>query len=62
MKLCKVMAVQNMRFQNMSSKKDVSQIQAAQMNFLEYVKGCTRNDRIRNDVIRGKLGIFSVKN
>ena len=34
-------------------------LQAADMNFLRYVKGCTRNCRVRKDVIRHGLGIFS---
>ena len=42
------------------SKKDTRHIQAVETNLLRYVKEQirTRNDRIRNDVIKHKLGVL----
>lgn len=41
-------------------KKDICHIHSADMNFLKYVKGYTRNGRIRTEVIRHEFGISSV--
>ena len=41
-------------------ESDRSKIQTAEMRFLRKVKGCTRRDQIRNDVIREELNIYSV--
>ena len=40
--------------------KTSSQIQAAEMKTLRLILGITRRDRIRNEVIRERLGVESV--
>jgi hypothetical protein len=40
-----------------SRKRDCNRIQAAEMEYLSTVKGCTRLDQIRNEDIRNELGI-----
>lgn len=45
---------------NMSTiQKRYTYIQAVDMNFVKYVEECKRN-KIRNNVIRDELGIFSL--
>jgi hypothetical protein len=41
-------------------KRDMQKLQAAEMCFLRFVKGRTRLDKIRNEDIREKLGVFSI--
>jgi hypothetical protein len=42
---------------NVALFRDWNRIQAAEMNYLRTVKGCTRLDRIRNEDIMNELGI-----
>ena len=49
-----------MKFYKVITLPTSTHIQTAQTDFLRYVKGCTRNGRIRNDVMRHELGILSV--
>lgn len=42
------------------SKREQTRLQAAEMKFLRAVKGCTLEDRNRNEDIRNELGIFSL--
>lgn len=37
--------------------KDMRQLEASEMKFLRAAKGCTREDRIRNETIREELGV-----
>jgi hypothetical protein len=41
-------------------KRYKQKLQAAEMRFLRYVKGCTRLDKIRNKDIRKEFGVFSI--
>lgn len=42
------------------TRKQESRIQATEMRFLRQVKGCTRQDHIRNTDIRTELNIYSI--
>ena len=46
------------------TKRDVTRLEAAEMHFLKSVKGCTRLDKVRNEIIKKELetsGIQDVK-
>ena len=40
-----------------TTKRDMTRLEAAEMHFLRSVKGCTRLDKIRSAVIRKELKI-----
>lgn len=63
MKFYKVMAEPTLSYGSelwTVTKKQESKIQASEMKFLRQVKGCTRQDRIRNEEIRGELDIYNM--
>ncbi|KAK7861914.1 hypothetical protein R5R35_009378 [Gryllus longicercus] len=41
-------------------KRDQSKLQAAEMRFLRKVKGCIKQDQIRNEDIRKELDIYNI--
>jgi hypothetical protein len=43
-----------------NDKKRHAKITTAEMRFLRSVKGCTILDKIRNEVTRKELGVFSI--
>ena len=44
-----------------TAKRDMTRLEAAEMRFLRSVKGYTRLDRIRSDVIRKELEISGIQ-
>ena len=60
LKFYKVMAIPALAYGSEAwvlTKKHESKIQAAEMRFLRQVKGCTREDRIRNEEIRKECDV-----
>jgi hypothetical protein len=41
--------------------RDINRIEAAEMRFLSSIKGYTRLDKIRSEVIRKELKIFGIQ-
>jgi len=44
-----------------TTKRDMTRIEAAEMRFLRSVKGCTRLDKIRSEVLRKELEISGIQ-
>ena len=44
-----------------TTKRDVTRLEAAEMRFLRSVKGYTRLDKIRSEVIRKELEIWNTR-
>jgi hypothetical protein len=44
-----------------TTKRDTTRLEAAEMRFLRSVKGYTRLDKIRNEVIRKELEISGIQ-
>jgi len=44
-----------------NTKRDMTRLEAAEMRFLRSVKGYTRLDKIRNEVIRKELEISGIQ-
>ena len=44
-----------------TTKRDMARLEAAEMRFLRSVKGYTRLDKIRSEVIRKELKIFGIQ-
>ena len=58
LKFCRVMAVPMLLYGTESwitRKRDKNRIQAAEMKFLRSAKGCSEQDRFRNEEIREEL-------
>lgn len=63
MKFYKIMATPVLMFGSESwvvRERDKGKIQTAEMRFLRGVKGCTKRDHLRNEDIRGELGIYNI--
>jgi hypothetical protein len=63
LKFYKVMATPTLLYGSETwtlNARDKSRIQASEMKFLRSVKGCTREDKIRNEEIREELRIFNI--
>src|SRR5215510_10165094 len=60
MKLYKVVARPTLLYGSetwVTTKRDMTHLEAAEMRFLRSVKGCTRLDKIRSEAIRKELNI-----
>jgi len=44
-----------------TTKRDMTRLEAAEMRFLSIVTGCTRLDKIRREVIRKELEISGIQ-
>jgi len=44
-----------------TTTRDMTRLEAAEMRLLRSVKGCTRLDKIRSEVIRKELEIFGIQ-
>jgi hypothetical protein len=63
LKFYKVMATPTLLYGSETwilNARDKSRIQASEMRFLRSVKGCTREDKIRNEEIREELRIYNI--
>ena len=45
-----------------TTKRDMTRLEAAEMRFLRNVKGYTRLDKIRREVVRKELEISGIQN
>ena len=64
MKLCKVVARATLLYGSemwVTTKRDMTRLEAAEMRFLRSVKGYTRLDKIRSEVIRRELEIPGIQ-
>lgn len=62
-KFYKTMAVPILTYGSESwitTQKDTNKLQTAEMRFLRRIKGCTREDRLRNEAIREELQIYNI--
>ena len=64
MKFYKVVAKPTLLYRSetwVTTKRDMTRLEAAQMRFLRSVKGYTRLDKIRSEVIRKELEISGIQ-
>jgi len=64
MKFCKVVARPSLLYGSetwVTTKRDMTRLEAAEMRFLRSVKGYTRLDKIRSEVIRKELEISGIQ-